>query len=610
MTTAMSNGTIALLNFQKAMAVQSNNAGNVDSLAFKTDKVSFADLFYSDSIGRGTEMKGPIKDFSQGEITATNSGYDFAIMGEGFFSLYNPDRPEQTLYTRAGQFKSDSKNMLVDSEGHIVLGYRPKEEGKGDIITSVHTDNVASAIIKLDDGDITTSINTYISKYEETINIVGSLGEHGKGYKPAGSVIDDVNALLSEYRTALKDYSLQPDQTSSTATTKAVATIKIPDIQLKNDEYTLTITIDGIKYQQNFDESVDNTLEMFTDALSDFTGYKASIDKTKSPFLLTVESLIPGKKVSLTKAQLNETKLSISLEQAEKGVGLERTEKVLDEIKGIFSEVNNKLQESLENNYKNTKTVEDKLYIYSKMTENEKVALYESLGLDKNTVITENSNSEDKAFLSTISDEIAKLEADPTYVSSFETAILDKFISMFDNASIAQNFSTIEKLPAGVRNPFTMDQILLDLNLLGLNSTLAEKIESLESQELNSEQFTAAYPDLESDNGMLYLLDGEAKFLVGYIEPVTFTDKTLLKPEGNSLYTITPPLFPPGEAIPLPIYLKDIATVEGGYLEESNVSISDQLVELLTFQKSYEANSKSITTADEMLKTALALKNR
>lgn len=596
MTTSMSNGTSALLSFQKAMAVQSNNTGNVDSLAFKTDKVSFADLFYSDSIGRGTLVGDPIKDFSQGELMATNSEYDFAIMGEGFFTMYNPKLPEQTLYTRAGQFKSDSNNLLVDNEGHIVLGFRA--EKSGDTITSKHPDNVASAKIELDDK--VTSINTYISNYEESINMIGSLGEHGKGYKPAGSVIDDVNALLSEYRSALKDYSIQPDLVSDITTTKAVATVKIPVIPVENDAYTLSITIDGIKYQQNFDTSAENTLEVFTDALSDFTGYKATIDTTVSPYILKVESMIPGKKISITKAQLNETKLIVELEQAKKGSGLELTEKILDEIKTIFTEVNQKLTSSLEDNYDN-KTEEDKNYLYNKLTEKDKVALYELLGLDKATVISENSDSEDAAFSYILSN----------YTTEVDTYLKEKFVAQFDNADIAQNFSTIEYLEPGLVNPQTeMEQILLDLNALGLNSTLYEKILSLDNEELNSEQFVAAYPNLESDNGMLYLADGDAKFLVGYIAPITFSDKTLLRPEGNSLYTMTPPEYPVGGDIPLPVHLKDIAQIESKYLEQSNVSISDQLVELLTFQKSYEANSKSITTADEMLKTALALKTK
>ena len=59
----------------------------------------------------------------------------------------------------------------------------------------------------------------------------------------------------------------------------------------------------------------------------------------------------------------------------------------------------------------------------------------------------------------------------------------------------------------------------------------------------------------------------------------------------------------------VPIFIDGNADVVGGYLEESNVDLSKELVNILTFQKAFEANSKSITTSDELLKTALALKN-
>jgi flagellar hook protein FlgE len=50
------------------------------------------------------------------------------------------------------------------------------------------------------------------------------------------------------------------------------------------------------------------------------------------------------------------------------------------------------------------------------------------------------------------------------------------------------------------------------------------------------------------------------------------------------------------------------ATIVAGSLEQSNVDLSDQLVRLITSQRAYEANSKSITTADQLLSELIALK--
>lgn len=45
-----------------------------------------------------------------------------------------------------------------------------------------------------------------------------------------------------------------------------------------------------------------------------------------------------------------------------------------------------------------------------------------------------------------------------------------------------------------------------------------------------------------------------------------------------------------------------------GYLEGSNVSVADEMVNMIVAQRAYEMNSKSITTSDEMMQTANNLK--
>jgi flagellar basal-body rod protein FlgG len=50
-------------------------------------------------------------------------------------------------------------------------------------------------------------------------------------------------------------------------------------------------------------------------------------------------------------------------------------------------------------------------------------------------------------------------------------------------------------------------------------------------------------------------------------------------------------------------------TVLNYYIESSNVDVVEEMVSLISGQRTYEANSKSITTADSMLSTAVQLKS-
>ena len=50
------------------------------------------------------------------------------------------------------------------------------------------------------------------------------------------------------------------------------------------------------------------------------------------------------------------------------------------------------------------------------------------------------------------------------------------------------------------------------------------------------------------------------------------------------------------------------STMTQGYLEASNVSVADEMVNLIIAQRAYEMNSKAITTSDSMMDTANNLK--
>ena len=45
-----------------------------------------------------------------------------------------------------------------------------------------------------------------------------------------------------------------------------------------------------------------------------------------------------------------------------------------------------------------------------------------------------------------------------------------------------------------------------------------------------------------------------------------------------------------------------------GMLEQSNVDLVTEFTEMIVTQRAYQANSKTITTADEMLQTVMNLK--
>ncbi len=88
---------------------------------------------------------------------------------------------------------------------------------------------------------------------------------------------------------------------------------------------------------------------------------------------------------------------------------------------------------------------------------------------------------------------------------------------------------------------------------------------------------------------------------VGKIETATFQNPAGLQNIGKNLFMVTqssgePIAGTPGE--------NGLGTILSGYTEQSNVSVVEEMVNMIISQRAYEANSKVIRTADEMFTQA------
>jgi flagellar hook protein FlgE len=128
MTQSLITGATGLLAHQRQLDVVANNIANVNTTAYKSQRVLFEDLMYNlhqpaqgstnpllgginpQQIGNGVRVSQISKNFSQGVLANTGQAFDFAIQGDGFF-VVNGD---QQRYTRDGAFAVDGNGYLVD----------------------------------------------------------------------------------------------------------------------------------------------------------------------------------------------------------------------------------------------------------------------------------------------------------------------------------------------------------------------------------------------------------------------------------------------------------------------------------------------------------------
>ncbi len=164
-------------------------------------------------------------------------------------------------------------------------------------------------------------------------------------------------------------------------------------------------------------------------------------------------------------------------------------------------------------------------------------------------------------------------------------AMIDSARTAFKNAVENANAKFLEitnTLSFSDKSVIGNDEINLRLNSLGLMEDAKGKVSI-------------------SDDGLVFVTEGDNKFLVSKIQTAHFRNEQGLKAVGTNTFKITEES---GRALNADNLNKLVSTA----LENANVSYSNTLSTLLFYQKAFEANSKSISTSDEFIKTAIDMK--
>jgi flagellar hook protein FlgE len=110
------------------ISVIGDNVANVNTTGFKASRAEFQDVLSNSlggfgaggQIGAGTRLAGVNQNFTQGSLESTGVTTDLAIDGSGFFMVQDGNG---VFYSRAGMFRLDNQDLLVNEEGQSVLGF-------------------------------------------------------------------------------------------------------------------------------------------------------------------------------------------------------------------------------------------------------------------------------------------------------------------------------------------------------------------------------------------------------------------------------------------------------------------------------------------------------
>ncbi len=129
---ALSIARSGLIATGEAMSVTGHNIANVNTVGYKSSRSEFAEVLSSSAgggpgAGMGVQMRGASSNFSGGSIESTGRSTDLAVEGRGLFVLRDG---ESVVYSRAGDFRRQADNQLVNNSGLVVQGYALDDEGQ------------------------------------------------------------------------------------------------------------------------------------------------------------------------------------------------------------------------------------------------------------------------------------------------------------------------------------------------------------------------------------------------------------------------------------------------------------------------------------------------
>lgn len=629
------------------LEVTGNNIANASTTGYKESRVEFADLYAnsflsvgSNPVGDGVRVQNVRQQFSQGNIAFTDNGLDLAINGNGFFVVQDTSGAQR--YTRAGAFGVDKDGYVVNSSNMRLQGFPANEDG-----------NVGGVL-----GDLlinTTSLSPNRStSIEAELNLDASeevLVERGQTIPTDGADIGVASAG------ALNGYTAQT--VTVTLADGSTQTINIPADAEASATAAQFNALEGVEAAATTQATLtaagftnaSGTMRVLVDNVP-FDGFTSLTDLgnaiNSSPSLVGVNAVLDGTDLVITSNRGNDLRLEFSGTAADSFVVQGNSTPASAQTLATANP-----QATIGGRV--TLTVDDGVSITS--ATNDQFATFDGTPFVNNAFDPVDENTYNHATSTTIYDSLGNAHVTTMYFVKEEAGggVPDNLWTMYvqvDGADVGDpllpggdptraSYSLVFN-DDGTINQTLSDDILISnwvpldssgnpngadgpLNLVD-GGTIPVAIPADSSNFVidltQATQFGGAFSvnDLQQDGystGRLIGLDvagdgnifarftnGESQVL-GQVALASFNDVNGLAPVGDTTWVETftsgnPIIGAPGTAT--------LGTLRSSSLEESNVELSEQLVNLIIAQRNYQANAKTIESANTVTQTIINLR--
>lgn len=198
MNNAITSATSGMIARQRSMNLTSNNLANTETAGYKSSDLvmgAFGEYITYRTDNNGTEKIGSkthgafsesvYNNFEQGMLYSTNQNLDFALSGNGFFTL--TDAEGTSTLTRNGSFSVDMDGYLINGSGSFVMG----QNGKVNVGTNTQVSVSEQGVIS-SDGII---IDTFLITVPEDTTTIVKL-PNGELSNPTGNTLEFTGKIV------------------------------------------------------------------------------------------------------------------------------------------------------------------------------------------------------------------------------------------------------------------------------------------------------------------------------------------------------------------------------------------------------------------------------
>jgi flagellar hook protein FlgE len=149
----------------ETISIIGDNIANTNTIGFKSSRPEFVDVLSGSlggvggagDIGAGARLNGVNQNFTQGSLESTGVTTDVAIDGGGFFIVQDTTG---VFYTRNGQFRLDSNQILVNAQGQTVQGFGITPAGvPNGALGNIDLSTVASVPVATDTVEVNVNLD-------------------------------------------------------------------------------------------------------------------------------------------------------------------------------------------------------------------------------------------------------------------------------------------------------------------------------------------------------------------------------------------------------------------------------------------------------------------